>query len=58
MPEVEDTNGFVNNDSSPTRPETVDNREHSVSGTQSEFVNNNIGQEVENQFEDQGDEFD
>ncbi|GJW90741.1 autophagy-related protein 18f-like protein isoform X2 [Tanacetum coccineum] len=56
-----DPNGFVNSDSSPlshTETETVDNREHSVSETQSELVNNNIGQKLENQFEDQGDEFD
>lgn len=58
----EDTNGFVNTDSSPisrTQLETVDNRERSLSEkTQSELVNNNIGQKPENQFEDHGDEFD
>ncbi|XP_071701798.1 autophagy-related protein 18f-like isoform X2 [Rutidosis leptorrhynchoides] len=59
---VKDTNGFVNNDSSSlisqTQPETVNNREHSVRETQSELVNNNIGQKLENHFEDHGDEFD
>ncbi|KAJ9568090.1 hypothetical protein OSB04_004056 [Centaurea solstitialis] len=57
----EDTDGFVNTDSSPishTQLETVDNRERSLSETQSELVNNNIGQKLENRFEDQGDEFD
>ncbi|KAI7747406.1 hypothetical protein M8C21_002327 [Ambrosia artemisiifolia] len=55
---IKDTNGFVNSDSCPishTQPETVvDNREHSVSGTHSELVNSNIGQTLENHFEDQG----
>lgn len=54
----EDTNGFVNTDSSPisrTQLETVDNRERSLSETQSELVNNNVGQKLENQFEDQDD---
>ncbi|MFS7963490.1 putative transcription factor WD40-like family [Helianthus anomalus] len=55
---IDDSNGFVNSDDCPishTRPETVDNRE---SGTQSELVNNYIDQKLENQFEDQGNEFD
>ncbi|KAI3686239.1 hypothetical protein L1987_79913 [Smallanthus sonchifolius] len=58
---IKDANGFVNSDGCPishTLPETVDNREHSVSGTRSELVNNNIGQKLENHFEDQGAEFD
>lgn len=58
---IDNSNGFVNSDSCPishTRPETVDNRDHSVSGTQSEFVNNYIDQKLENRFEDQGSEFD
>nr|XP_043608830.1 autophagy-related protein 18f [Erigeron canadensis] len=58
---LEDTNGFVNNDSGPishTQPETVNNREHSVSETQPQLVNNNVDQKLENHFEDQGDEFD
>ncbi|KAI3820544.1 hypothetical protein L1987_08092 [Smallanthus sonchifolius] len=58
---IKDANGFVNSDSCPishTLPETVDNREHSVSGIRSELVNNNIGQKLENHFEDQGAEFD
>ncbi|KAD5507672.1 hypothetical protein R6Q59_031540 [Mikania micrantha] len=55
------SNGFVNSDSYPishTRTETVYNREHSVSGTQSELVNNYIDKKLQNQFEDQGNEFD
>ncbi|XP_076948314.1 autophagy-related protein 18f-like isoform X2 [Bidens hawaiensis] len=58
---IDDSSGFVNSDRCPishTRPETVDNREHSVSGTQSELVNTYIDQKLENQFEDQGNEFD
>ncbi|KAM0018543.1 putative transcription factor WD40-like family [Helianthus debilis subsp. tardiflorus] len=59
---VKDTDGDVNSDSCPishTLPETVvDNREHSVSETRSELVNSNIGQTLENHFEDQGAEFD
>ncbi|KAI7737700.1 hypothetical protein M8C21_011872 [Ambrosia artemisiifolia] len=58
---IDDCNGLVNSDDCPishTRPEVVDNREHSVGGTQSKLVNNYIDQKLENQFEDQGNEFD
>ncbi|XP_076893256.1 autophagy-related protein 18f-like [Bidens hawaiensis] len=58
---IDDSSGFVNSDRCPishTRPETVDNREHSVSGTQSELVNSYIDEKLGNQFEDQGNEFD
>ncbi|XP_071692181.1 autophagy-related protein 18f-like [Rutidosis leptorrhynchoides] len=62
MPVEEDINGFVNNKSSSIceiQPETVNNRENSVSDTdtQSEHVNNNIGQKLNSHCEDKGDEF-
>ncbi|XP_076905511.1 autophagy-related protein 18f-like [Bidens hawaiensis] len=59
--ETGEDDGVVNSDSCPvshTRPETVDNIQHSVSGTRSELVNSDIGQKLENHFEDQGAEFD
>ncbi|XP_076959715.1 autophagy-related protein 18f-like [Bidens hawaiensis] len=59
--ETGEDDGVVNSDNclvSHTRPETVDNIQHSVSETRSELVNSDIGQKLENHFEDQGAEFD
>ncbi|XP_076910863.1 autophagy-related protein 18f-like [Bidens hawaiensis] len=59
--ETGEDDSVVNSDSCPvsqTRPETVDSIQHSVSGTRSELVNSDIGQKLENHFEDQGAEFD
>ncbi|KAK9269609.1 hypothetical protein L1049_001386 [Liquidambar formosana] len=59
---TETTKGFVNNNDSPktkTRLEIVNNRESMKEEAQLKFVNNNReGLKMENQFEDEGDEFD
>ncbi|XP_057464456.1 autophagy-related protein 18f-like isoform X2 [Actinidia eriantha] len=58
----ETTKGFVNNNDYPksnTRLEIVNNRDSSTREAHAKFVNNNIeGPKMENQFEDEGDEFD
>ena len=59
---TETTKGFVNNNDSPksnTRLEIVNNRDSSTRDAHAKFVNNNIEvPKMENQFEDEGDEFD
>ncbi|GFZ07458.1 autophagy 18 F-like protein [Actinidia rufa] len=59
---TETTKGFVNNNDYPksnTRLEIVNNRDGSTREAHAKFVNNNIeGPKMENQFEDEGDEFD
>lgn len=57
---TENTKGYVYKKDIPklnARLEIVNNREGSLRVTQSKFVNNNVGPEMENQFED-GDELD